>query len=106
MTECLQLQGLKRSINIPQEIGTNEKLFGTLLLEDRTGERVNATKQRHRNDAEKVNVTILKEWIAGRGKHPVTWTTLTETLRDTGLNVLAGEIAAVKTAHSKAELSE
>jgi len=41
-----------------------------------------------------------------KGKHPVTWTTLTETLRDTGLNELAGEIAAVKTAHSKSQLSE
>ena len=58
------------------------------------------------NDAEKVNMTILEEWIAGKGKHPVTWTTLTETLRDTALNELAGEIAAVKTAHSKAQLGE
>ena len=60
------------------------------------------------NDAEKINVTILEEWIAGRGKHPVTWRTLTEILQDTGLNVLAGEIADVKfkAAHCQAQSSE
>ena len=58
------------------------------------------------NDAEKVNVTILEEWIAGRGKHPVTWETLIATMRDAELNVLAGEIAAVKAAHSKEQFSE
>ena len=58
------------------------------------------------NDAEKVNVTILEEWIAGRGKRPVTWETLIETMRDAELNVLAGEIAAVKAAHSEEQFSE
>ena len=57
------------------------------------------------NNAEKVNVTILEEWIAGRGKNPVSWKTLIKTLRNTGLNVLAGEIEAVKS-YSKAQLRE
>ena len=105
LTECLGLQGLERRINIPQEIGTNDKIFGTLLLEDRTGERVNAIIRRHMNNAEKVNVTILEEWIAGRGKYPVTWKTLTETLCDIGLTMLAGEIAVAKL-HSKEQLCE
>ena len=48
------------------------------------------------NNAEKITANILEEWIAGKGKHPVTWKTLTEVLRDTELSVLAGEIAAVK----------
>ena len=96
LTECIGLQGLERRINLPQEIGTKYKTFGTLLLEDRTGERVNAISLRHMNNAEKVNVTILEEWIAGRGKHPITWKTLIEILQDLELNVLAGEIEAVK----------
>ena len=108
LTECIGLQGLERRIKLPQEIGTKYKPFGTLLLEDRTGERVNAISLRHMNNAEKVNVTILEEWIAGRGKYPVTWKTLTEILKDLELNVLAGEIEAVKlqTAHGKAQSSE
>ena len=106
LTECIGLQGLERRINLPQEIGTKYKAFGTLLLEDRTGERVNAISLRHMNDAEKVNVTILEEWIAGRGKYPVTWKTLTETLCDTGLSVLAGEIAVVKLQTAQTQSSE
>ena len=39
---------------------------------------------------------VLQQWITGRGKHPVTWTTLTQCLRDTELTVLAGEIEAIK----------
>ena len=39
---------------------------------------------------------ILKEWIAGRGRHPVTWNTLIEVLHDTELSTLAREIEAVK----------
>ena len=108
LTECVILQGLKRRICLPLEIGTKYNMFGILLLEDRTGERVSAIAEKHKNDAEKTIVNILEEWIAGRGKHPVTWKTLTETLCDTGLNVLAEEIEAVKlqTAHSKAQSSE
>lgn len=105
MEECIRLQGQTRRINIPQEIGTKYKTFGTLLLEDKTGERVNAIREKTMNDAEKVNVNILEVWISGQGKLPVTWETLTQTLRDTELRVLAGEIEAVKL-YSKVQLSE
>ena len=82
--------------------------FGILLLEDRTGERVDALTQKHGNDVEKITVAILAEWIAGRGRHPVSWKTLTEVLYDIGLDVLAGEIEAVEfqTTHSKTQSSE
>ena len=39
---------------------------------------------------------VLQQWITGRGKQPVTWTTLTQCLRDIELTVLAGEIEAIK----------
>jgi len=48
------------------------------------------------NDAEKITANILKVWTAGKGKHPVTWKTLTEVLHDSELSALAGEIEAVK----------
>ena len=48
------------------------------------------------NDALEINIEIIEEWVCGRGKHPVTWKTLTEVLRDIELNTLAGEIEAVK----------
>ena len=106
--ECIRFQGLKRKINISKEIGTNWVTFGIFLLEDTTGERVDALTQKHGNDAEKITVAILAEWIAGRGRHPVSWKTLIDVLHNTGLSVLAGEIEAVKvqTVHSKAQSSE
>ena len=48
------------------------------------------------NDAEQINTEVLRQWINGKGKHPVTWETLTEVLRDSELNTLAGDIEAVK----------
>jgi len=96
LPECIKLQGLKGRINLTTEIGTKYKTFGILLLEDRTGERVSAIAEKHMNDAEKITANILKVWIAGKGKHPVTWKTLTEVLHDSELRVLAGEIEAVK----------
>ena len=48
------------------------------------------------NDAEQINKEILEQWITGRGKHPVTWKTLTQVLHDIELSTLAEEIEAVK----------
>ena len=81
---------------MPAEIGTKYKTFGILLLDDRSGERVSAIAEKCMNDAEKTTANILTVWIAGKGKHPVTWKTLTEVLHDSELSVLAGEIEAVK----------
>ena len=48
------------------------------------------------NDAEQINMEVLRQWITGRGKHPVTWTTLTQVLHDIELSTLAREIEAIK----------
>ena len=48
------------------------------------------------NDAEQINMEVLQQWINGRGKHPVTWKTLTQVLCDIELSRLAREIEAAK----------
>ena len=48
------------------------------------------------NDAERINIEILLEWLTEKGKQPVTWAALVEVLRDIELSTLAGEIEAVK----------
>jgi len=68
--------------------------FGILLLDDGTGSRVNSLVHKHQSDAEQINSEILQQWIAGKGKHPVTWKTLVEVLCDIN-NALAVEIEAV-----------
>ena len=96
MMELLKFSGQHRTFSIPREIGSRSILFGTLLLEDETGASVLSMETKHRGDAEKLNFEILQEWLTGRAKQPVTWKTLTNTLRDAGLTVLASDIEAVK----------
>ena len=96
MMDCIRFRGREKRINLPQEIGMKYYQFGILLLEDATGARVDAIAHKCSNDAEQINLVILKEWIGGQGAKPVNWTTLVEVLKDIGLTVLAGEIAAVK----------
>ena len=95
LTECIRFRGREKRINIPQEIGVKYYQFGVLLLEDDTGARINALTHKYMNDAEQINTEVLRQWINGRGKDPVTWETLTEVLHDIKLNTLAGEIDAV-----------
>ena len=96
MLKCTRFQGLGRTINIPQEIGINYNQFGMFLLDDPNGSRVHNIERKQREDAERINTEILREWATGRGKKPVTWVTLTKVLRDTELGSLASEIEAVK----------
>ena len=83
-------------VNILVEIAVKFSQFGTFLLDDRTGSRVKIMECKHHYDAEQINMEILREWLAGRGKQPVTWTTFVEVLRDIELSTLAGEIETVK----------
>ena len=70
--------------------------FGILLLEDENGSRIQSTIHECRDNAEQVNMKVLQEWIAGRGKLPVSWDTLIEVLQDIDLSTLADDLAAVK----------
>ena len=83
-------------INIPVEIGTKYVGFSVFLLDDLNGSRVKIMTHKHLNDAERINTEILQDWLAGKGKQPVTWATLVGVLRDIELSTLAGQIEAVK----------
>ena len=96
LIECIRFRGRKARINVPQEIGIKYYQFGLLLLEDKTGAKIDSIAHKHRDVPEQINMEILKEWTTGRGKHPVTWKTLVEVLHDIELSTLAGEIEALK----------
>ena len=83
-------------LSVPVEIATKYVQFGAFILDDRNGSRVKIMAHKHLNDAEQINTEILQEWLAGKGKQPVSWTTLVEVLRDIELTALAREIEAVK----------
>ena len=88
----MRFRGRERRINVPQEVSTKYTQFGILLLEDNYGHRVRNMEHKHRGDVEQINMEILREWVNGRGKQPVSWATLTEVLRDVELSVLARDI--------------
>ena len=96
LRELLSFPGQDKKINIPQQIGTQYKIFGTFLLEDDRGARVDNIIRECRERAEDINTKILQEWLNGRGKQPVTWTTLVEVLNNIELSTLAGDISTSK----------
>ena len=59
-------------LSIPLQIGTKFHHFGVLLLKDRNGTVDNIIHKRN-NDPERINTVILKEWLNGSGKQPMTW---------------------------------
>ena len=75
------------------EIGPDYKKFGTLLLEDKMGNKVTNIKASEHGDPVDITVEILKQWLQGKGRKPVTWKTLVKCLQDTNLNVLADDMA-------------
>lgn len=79
-------------INIAVQVGTKYIQFGELLL---NGSRTKQIAEENSHDAEQINTVILKEWLSGSGKHPVTWETLIKVLRDIKLPVLACDIKGV-----------
>ena len=83
-------------LNIPLQIGTKFFLFGPLLLKDSNGTTVDNIIYKHNNDPVQINTEILKEWLNGSGKQPVTWEILIETLNECNLVTLAKDIKAVK----------
>ena len=78
-------------INIPQEIGTKYFQFGIQLLNDETGEEIEAIASKYREDAQEINFKILRLWMRGKGK-PLDWDNLIQVLEAIGLSTLASDI--------------
>ena len=76
-------------IDIAAEIGTKYDKFGTLLLKDKIGNIVDSIAKSKRGDPVDITVEILRQWLRGKGRKPVTWQTLVKCLRDTDLITLA-----------------
>ena len=80
------------SVDIAEKIGTNYKHFGTLLLNDNDGNKVNNIEMSKRGNPVGITAEILEQWLQGRGRMPVTWQTLIKCLRDMKMIVLADDI--------------
>ena len=70
-------------------VGTEHDELGYILLKDSDGSIVDQITEYHHHNPVKITKEILKRWIRGEGKKPVTWKTLTDTLRAIKLSELA-----------------
>ena len=79
--------------DILTEIQNDHKRFGTLLLKDDSGNVIKGIEKACRNGPPvDITVEILRQWLQGTGRLPVTWQTLVECLRDAKLNIAADYI--------------
>ena len=83
-------------VNLAEEIGTDYKNFGTLLLEDENGMKVDDIEKKQDRDSERINNHIVQQWLRGGGRKPVTWDTLVAVLKETKLLTLAKKIKGAK----------
>ena len=91
MLKILSFPGKNKSINVPKEVSTNYTMFGILLLNDETGAEVRKITTRYHEDADQINLEILRLWIEGKGK-PLSWDVLIDVLKVIGLSSLAKDI--------------
>jgi hypothetical protein len=82
-------------VNLADKIGVSYFKFGVLLLED-DGDQIVAIEKEQMKKASDINLEILRLWLKGKGKQPVTWATLVTVLQDIGLDKLAKDIETVK----------
>ena len=91
LLKILSFPGKNESINIPKQISTNYSMFGILLLNDKTGAEVRTITTKFHEDADQINLEILRLWIEGKGK-PLSWDVLIDVLKGIGLKSLAKDI--------------
>ena len=91
MLKILSFPGKNKSISIPKEVSTNYTMFGIILLNDETGAEVRKITTRYHEDADQINLEILRQWIEGKGK-PLSWDVLIDVLKVIGLSNLAKDI--------------
>ena len=91
---CFSISG--RRVNIIERISTKYYEFGTFILEDEYGDKMDAIVEHCRENSYKINRQVLKRWLNGEGKMPVSWATLATELEHAGLGELAREIRSEK----------
>ena len=72
---------INNCINIPVRIGQKYWPIGILLLQDNTGNVVEALEHKNQKNAEMMTLKILQKWINGVGL-PVSWDVLIQVLHE------------------------
>ena len=83
------------SMNVIRHISAHYVQLGTILLQDRTGQLVQATALSHNYRPSPCMYAIICEWLEGSGRTPVTWSGFVMSLKDAELFSVANAIEAV-----------
>ena len=76
------------------EIQNDYEKFGIQLLQDDKGNIVAGIEKMKLGNPGDITVQILRQWLQGKGRKPVTWQTLVKCLEDTEMHVAADYIKA------------
>ena len=78
--------------DIVAEIQNDYIRLGGCLLKDGSGNKVRGIEKAERGVPVEITEEILRQWLQGKGKKPVTWQTLVDCLQEAQLNVAADDI--------------
>ena len=78
--------------DVMAEVQNDYIKLGIQLLQDDNGNTVEGIERKKRGDPGDITVEILRQWLQGKGRKPITWQTLVECLEDTNLHVAANHI--------------
>ena len=84
----LQFPTKLRKLNIIESIALQHSMLSILLLNDDITKAVGQSSR----DSFRITFEVLKQWIQGKGRTPITWETLVKVLESIDLRVLAREI--------------
>ena len=83
-------------MNIAEEVSISYAEFAAQLLKDDNGARIRNIERSKRENPEEINIEILREWLKGGERRPVTWSALARVLEDINKGELAAQIKQVK----------
>ena len=75
--------------DIVGEIANEYQHFGILLLKDKNGNRIKSIERAKLQSPVDITVDILRQWLYGSGRLPVTWQILVECLKEAKLHTAA-----------------
>lgn len=78
--------------NLFERISTNWEAVGTALLKDDMGDKMEIIDNDEKKTENK-NRRVLRRWLKGEGRQPVTWRILIDVLKNANLNRLADDIS-------------
>ena len=97
LLDLRKFPGKRHKFDVMERIGVKYSDFGMFLLQDHDLTKVSALELTWQRASLPICRDIMKDWVQGKGKLPVTYATLLHCLRDADLHSLAKDIEDVLT---------